>query len=220
MHRILVVAATALTALMLVACSPGINLLGHRITFDSSGMVVHAAGQPNAHVSRDGNLSIDGKAVAVTPAQRQLLQHYYQQAHAVMDSGEGMGRQGIQMAKSSIEQAVASIFSKDSPAADKRMNAQSQKIEASADAFCGEVRALGIIEATVAADLPAFKPYTNGEEMQCRITHTVVVRHADGTTTKTETSSFAVSSGSDAGAKATAATHAQTAPTSATSHQP
>lgn len=220
MHRILVVVAAALITLTLAACSPGVNLLGHRITFDSNGMVVHAAGQPNAHISRDGDLSIDDKPVAVTPAQRELLQRYYRQAQAVMDSGEGMGKQGIQMAKSGIEHAVVSIFSKDSPAADKRMNAQSQKIEASADAFCGQVRALGTIEATVAADLPAFKPYTNGEEMQCRITHTVVVRHADGTTTKTETSSFAVSSGSDAGAKATAAAHTQPAPTSATSHQP
>ena len=42
MHRILVVAAAALIALTLAACSPGISLLGHRITFDSSGMLVHA----------------------------------------------------------------------------------------------------------------------------------------------------------------------------------
>ncbi len=221
MHRILVVAATALTALMLVACSPGINLLGHRITFDSSGMVVHAAGQPNARVSRTGDLSIDGKPVAVTPAQRELLQRYYQQAHAVMNSGEAMGRQGVQMAKSGIEQAAASIFSKDSSAADKQMNEQSQKIDASADAFCNQVRTLGTIETTIASKLPAFKPYTNGEEMQCRITHTTVVRHDNGSTTTAGTSPFAASTGNDgAAAKTGTATSSHPAPVSEASHQP
>lgn len=221
MHRILVFAATALIAATLAACSPGINLLGHRITFDSSGMVVHAAGQPNAQISSAGDLRIDGKPVAVTPAQRQLLQRYYQQAHGVMDSGAAMGKQGIDMAQSGIEDAIASIFRKDSSAADKQLDARSQKIEASADAFCNQLRTLGATEQAVAAGLPAFKPYAGSDHMQCRITHTTVVRHDDGTTTTTKTSSFAVATGAhDAEANAAAATGSHAAPASEASHQP
>jgi len=110
MKRILIFAGAAALAATLSACSPGINEgIGNRITFDSNGMVVHASGHPNALVSRDGDLSIDGKAVAVTPGQRQLLQHYYQQAQATMDSGKAMGEQGVQVATHSIatQDAVA-----------------------------------------------------------------------------------------------------------------
>lgn len=205
MKRFTMLLGAALVAATLAACSPGINLLGHRITFDSSGMVVHAAGQPNAHVSRDGELSIDGKPVAVTPAQRELLQRYYRQARTVMDSGTAMGKQGIEMAKSGIDQAIASIFGKDSSAADRQMNAQSQKIETAADAMCSGVRALGATEQAIAASLPAFKPYAGGAEMQCRVKRTITVRNADGSTTTTSTSSFVVSSGSDHAAQAPAA---------------
>lgn len=221
MHRILVFAATALIAVTLAACSPGINRLGHRITFDSSGMVLHAKGQPNARISSAGDLRVGGKPVAVTQAQRQLLQRYYQQAHGVMDSGAAMGKQGIRMAQSGIDDAIASIFSKDSSAADKQMDAQSEKIEASANALCTQVNALDATEKDIAANVPAFKPYAGSDRTQCRITHTTVVRHDDGTTTTTETSSFAVSTGNDnAEAKAAAATGSHAAAAPETSHQP
>lgn len=221
MYRILVFAAAALVAATLAACSPGVNLVGHHITFDASGLVVHAAGQPNAYVSRAGELRIDGKPVAVTPAQRQLLQRYYQQAHGLMDAGTAVGKQGVQMAKSGIDEAIASIFNKDSSTADKRMDAQSQKIEAAADALCSQVHALGATEESIAAGVPAFKPYVDSDHMQCRITHTVIVRHDDGTTTRTETSSFAVSTGSDnTEAKAAAMTGSHAAPASEAGNQP
>lgn len=221
MHRILTLAGAALIAATLAACSPGVNLLGHRITFDSSGMVVHAPGQPNAHVSRDGNLSIDGKEIAVTPAQRQLLQSYYQQAHGVMDSGAAMGKQGIRMAERGIADAIASIFHKDASTADKQMNAQSQKIETAADALCTNVRALGTTEKTIAADLPAFAPYAGNARMQCRITRSTTVRSSGGSTTTTSTSSFVVATGNNgAEARTSAATREHPAPASETSHQP
>lgn len=212
MNRYLALLGATLVTATLAACSPGINLLGHRITFDSSGMLVHAAGQPNAHVSADGDLSIKGKVVAVTPAQRELLQRYYQQAHTVMDSGTAVGKQGIDMAKSGIDQAVASIFSKDSSAAEKQLNAQSQKIETAADTLCSGVRALGVTEHAIAASLPAFKPYVGRDQTQCRITHTTIVRHDDGTTTTTSTTSFAASTGSSAAAGSTAGNQPASAP--------
>lgn len=207
MKRFPLLLGAALVAATLTACSSGFNIsAGYHISFDQNGLVMHAPDKPNAHISRSGNLSIDGKDIAVTPAQRELLQRYYQQARAVMDSGTAMGKQGIAMAKSGIDQAVASIFSQDSSAAEKQLDAQSQKIETAADAMCSGVRALGATEQAIAASLPAFKPYAAGAKMQCRVKRTITVRNADGSTTTTRTSSFVVSSGSDSAAQAPAAT--------------
>lgn len=182
MTRTLILAGIALITVALTACSPGIHTLGNSITFDSSGMVVHAQGHPNAHVSRDGALSIDGKAIAVTPAQRQMLQHYYQQGHDVIASGEAMGKHGVAMAERGIGDAISSIFHSDSSTADKRLQAESQTIQKAADKLCAEVKALGATQNTLAAEIPAFAPYASGDRMQCTVTHT---------TTKTEGSTTA-----------------------------
>lgn len=179
--------ATLLFAATLAACSPGINGIGHRITFDSTGMVVHASGQPNAHVTRAGDLSIDGKPVAVTPAERALLQQYYQQSSTVLNAGIDMGKQGVDMAAKGIGTAIASIFHGDSSAAEKKMDTQSANIEAEADKLCAGIKAIGITQDALAAQLPAFKPYAAGNQMQCHVSHTVTVNNNGTSTTATFT---------------------------------
>ena len=78
MNKILTLTGIALAVITLAACSPGINEgIGHHITFDSSGMVVHKIGKPDAHIGKDGSLAIDGRAIDATTAQRPMLQRYY-----------------------------------------------------------------------------------------------------------------------------------------------
>jgi hypothetical protein len=170
MNRILTLAGAALISAKLTGCAPGINTLGNRITFDPNGMVVHAAGQPDARVGRDGNLSIGGNTVAVTPAQRQLLKRYYVEAIATMDSGEAMGKHGIAMAERGIGDAIASVFHRDSATADKRMDAESQKIETAATALCTDIKTLGATQKEIAAEIPEFAPYASGDQLRCEVT--------------------------------------------------
>lgn len=172
MKRILTLAGVAVFAATLSACSPGINEgIGNRITFDSNGIVVHALGHPDAHVGRDGALEIDGKPIAGTPEQRQLLQRYYQQAKATMDSGKAVGRQGVQIATRSIGAAISSIFHDGASSPDKQLDAQSKQIESAADKLCADVKALGATQTAIATAIPAFAPYASRDRMECSITH-------------------------------------------------
>lgn len=170
MNRILVLASVVLATVAIAACSSGIYTLGHQITFDSNGIVVHASGHPNAHVSRDGSLNVDGRTIAVTPKQRQLLQQYYQQASGVLTSGEVVGKQGVQMAARGIGDAIASIFHGNASTADKRMNATSQHIEVTASKLCTNIQALNATQHAIAVHIPAFAPYATGDELKCTIT--------------------------------------------------
>lgn len=163
MNKFLTLAGAVLATGTLAACSPGVNEgIGHRITFDSNGIVVHAPGHPNAHVSRDGDLSIGGKAIAVTPAQRRLLQGYYQEADNTMESGEAMARHGI-------GDAIASIFHHGASVSDKQADTASQNMEKTAVTLCADVTTLVSTQKEIAAGIPAFAPYASGD-MQCRIT--------------------------------------------------
>ncbi|HEU0276721.1 MAG TPA: hypothetical protein VFQ95_02700 [Rhodanobacteraceae bacterium] len=163
MNRFLTLAGAVLATGTLAACSPGVNEgIGHRITFDSNGIVVHAMGHPNAHVSRNGDLSVGGKAIAVTPAQRRLLQGYYQQAGNTMDTGEAMAKRGI-------GNAIGAIFHHGSPGSSARANTASQDMEKTATVLCADVATLGATQNEIAAAIPAFAPYASGDT-QCKIT--------------------------------------------------
>lgn len=179
MNRSLTLAGAVLITAALSACSPGIHTLGSSITFDSSGMVIHSPGHPDAHVSRDGTLSIGDKAIAVTPAQRQLLARYYGEATVVMESGEALGKHGVSMAARGIGDAISSIFHHDSSTADKRMEAESKVIESAAGKLCADVKALGATQNAIAAEIPTFAPYASSDQMQCAVTHSIT-RKANG----------------------------------------
>lgn len=198
MKTTLTLAGAILITAALAACSPGVNTLGNSITFDSNGIVVHALGHPDAHIGRDGGLSIDGNAVTVTPAQQQLLKHYYLQARDVMDSGKAVGKQGVQMATHSIGAAVRAIFHGDSSSADKQLDTQSQSIEAAADALCDDVNALGATQKTLADQIPAFKPYASSDQVQCKITRTTTYAAGRKVTSTSRSYSMQADAGSDA----------------------
>ncbi|HEU0276722.1 MAG TPA: DUF2884 family protein [Rhodanobacteraceae bacterium] len=168
MNKVLTLASVLLTTTALAACSSG-YAPSQQITFDSSGMVVHVLGHSNAHVSRDGDLSIGGTPVAVTPAQRQLLQGYYRQARTTTTAGEAMGKQGIDMAMRGIVKAAASIFDKKASAAEKPVDVQSKKAGTALTALCANIRALDATQRAIAAQIPAFAPYAAGDELKCTI---------------------------------------------------
>lgn len=189
MDRILVLAGAVLVATMLTACSPGINEgIGHRITFDSSGMVMHATGKPDAHVGKDGSLAIDDRAIAITPAQRAMLQRYYVEAHSMMQSGEAVGKQGAAMAERGIGNAVASLLHGDSSKADKQLDAQSNQIDSAVGKLCTDLKAMDDTQQTLATEIPAFAPYASGSHADCTVTHTTSIR--DGNTVVAKSSAI------------------------------
>ncbi|HVX04371.1 MAG TPA: DUF2884 family protein [Rhodanobacteraceae bacterium] len=175
MNKLLTLTGAALATVTLAACSPGINEgIGHRITFDSNGMVVHATGKPDAHIGKDGSLAIDDHTVEVTPAQRAMLQRYYGEARSMMQSGEAVGKQGMQIATNSISAAISSIFHDGSSPAEKKLDAQSDQIETAAARLCDDLKALDETQQTLATEIPAFAPYASSSHGDCIITRNTV----------------------------------------------
>lgn len=176
MNRILTLAGVVLVVVALAACSPGIHTLGNSISIDSTGVVVHVPGHPDAHVGRDGSLSIDGKIVAVTRDQQKLLQRYVQETSAAVEAGAKVGKQGISIAAHGIGAAFASIFHDGPSPQEKKLDAESDQIEAAASKLCGHLKALGATQAELATEIPAFAPYASGDRPECKITHTTTYR--------------------------------------------
>ena len=192
MNKLLTFTGIALAAIALTACSPGINEgIGHRITFDSSGMVVHAIGKPDAHIGKDGSLAIDDHAIDVTPAQRAILQRYYGEARSMMQSGATVGKQGAAMAERGIDNAIASLLHGDSSKAQKKLEAQSNQIDSAVGKLCTDLKALDDTERAIASEIPALAPYATRSHTECTVTSTTTVRDGDTVVAKSSATTTA-----------------------------
>ena len=130
-----------------------INVNGHEIR--------RSEGLPKAEITPQGDLLIDGKAVAVTPAQRALLLKYRGEIIGVASAGMEIGKQGVDIAGKAIGPAVSSIFNGDNEQVERELEAQGERIEAAAMKLCDQLQPMLKTQQELAASLPAFKPYAN-----------------------------------------------------------
>lgn len=116
---------------------------------------------PKAEITPKGDLLIEGKAVAVTDAQRRELLAYRGQIIGIAEAGMAIGAQGADIAGHALSGAVGAIFGgKDGEQAfEKKIEAEAAKIEAEAMKLCNRLPALMAGQQALAASLPEFKPY-------------------------------------------------------------
>ncbi len=116
---------------------------------------------PDAEITPQGDLLIEDKAVAVTPAQRQQLLAYRGQIIGIAEAGMAIGAKGADIAGVALNGVVGAIFGgKDSEKAfEKRMEAQGEKIKAEAIKLCTQLPALLDSQQALSASIPEFKPY-------------------------------------------------------------
>jgi hypothetical protein len=121
--------------------------------------VEHDPNLPKAEITPQGDLLIEGKAVAVTPAQRAMLLTYRQQIIDVAEAGMSMGVQGADLAGKAVSEVLGSVFSGKGEDFGKRMETEGKKLEAQGRQLCLQLEPMRATQQQLAATLPAFKPY-------------------------------------------------------------
>ncbi len=116
---------------------------------------------PNAEITPQGDLLIEGKAVSVTTAQRQQLLVHRGRIVGIAEAGIAIGAKGADIAGEAISGVAGAIFGgrEGEKAFEQRMEAQGKKIEAEALKLCTQLPALLASQQALAASLPEFKPY-------------------------------------------------------------
>lgn len=128
---------------------------GHSLTLRDDVLTAHADGHPDAVVDATGTLTIDGKPVPVTPAQRALLKAWHDQLVGVRTAGIRTGVAGVKLAGHAVADAVTG-GGKDASA---RAEPAREQLRAEALAICDHFDALQKTQNALAASLPAFKSY-------------------------------------------------------------
>src|SRR5690348_406715 len=112
----------------------------------------------NAQITPQGELLIDGKPVAATPEQRQLLLDY---RHRVIDIAEAGMAIGTQAASAALSGAFSGKSDAEIEAAIKP---QTDRIQAAALELCKRLPDLRAAQQQLATTMPAFKPYATMTE--------------------------------------------------------
>lgn len=150
--------------LLLAACGPQttVNTDTGNIARDPDGsLTLQADGQPPARISANGELTIDGKAIALTPAQRQLAVAYYGELEGITQAGIEVGKQGAKLAGKAVGEAISGVMSGDTSDMDARIEAEAKKIEVEAKKICTHLGGLRDAQDALAAQVPQFRPYAN-----------------------------------------------------------
>ncbi|HEX7803915.1 MAG TPA: DUF2884 family protein [Pseudoxanthomonas sp.] len=148
-------------AVLVAGCAPGTHVSTDKgnVTSDGKVITLRASGQPDAKISADGELTIDGKPVAVNDAQRALLQSYIKEMNAMTTDGIAIGKQGAALAGTAVSEAIKGAIKGDGKPVDEKIEAEAKKIEQQAMQLCKRLVTIKASQDALAEQLPAFKPY-------------------------------------------------------------
>lgn len=122
-------------------------------------VTVHSRTKSDATVNAAGDLSVDGKPVATTPAQRQLLQRYFTEVQGIRSDAIAVGKQGASLAGKAIGEVIGGLAAGDPDRISDRVEAEAGKVEAKAAQICIRLGAIRNVQEALAKDLAAFRPY-------------------------------------------------------------
>ncbi|MCL7713607.1 YggN family protein [Stenotrophomonas mori] len=125
---------------------------------------------PPAHISRDGDLVVDGSVVAITPGQRRLLLDYRQQVLALARAGIDAGEQAAMVA---LDATDISLFGLVMGGVTGRLEQRiekkvEQEIRPMVARLCRQLPAVRAAQQALAARLPAFQPYADLDQDDLR----------------------------------------------------
>ncbi len=171
-------APTAALLLLALAAAPAaatrisIDAGDDDITLDDEDVLITAEDGSRARITPEGDLTIRGRKVAVGAADRRALRHYNETMHGIVERGIELGVQGAGLAFSAIGEVVAALASGNPERAERRVERRAEPLKENARELCNEVKALVLIQESIATRLPAFRPYAVLEEdagEDCRV---------------------------------------------------
>ncbi len=115
--------------------------------------------RPDAQLTPQGELLLDGRKVETTPAQHAMLMQYRQQIMDVAETGMALGVQGADLGGKAIGAVFDGLLSGEPSQIDARIQPEADKLEANVMRLCRQLPALRETQQALAAALPEFEPY-------------------------------------------------------------
>ena len=115
-------------------------------------------------VTPTGDLLINGTSIPLNDSQRAITLRYRAQTIGIAEAGIDIGVQGANLGAKAAGEAIKGIFSGNSEQIEERINAEADKIKASAAKLCDQLPALLATPQQLAAAVPEFAPYAKMDQ--------------------------------------------------------
>lgn len=115
-------------------------------------------------VTPTGDLLINSTSIPLNDSQRAITLRYRTQVIGIAEAGIDIGVQGANLGAQAAGEAIKGIFSGNSEQIEARINAEADKIKASAAKICDQLPALMATQQQLAAAVPEFKPYAKMDQ--------------------------------------------------------
>lgn len=154
---------------LLAACSQGnghdgsTSVFRHLSIAGNGDVIVHARDGSDARITAAGDLDIRGKNVAVTPAQRKLLQGYHADATTLRRDAIATGKAGVETGMHALDAVAKGLASGNPDSIDSEVNGRANKVDALAHAVCQDLARLYADQGQVTAATTTFGPYATIE---------------------------------------------------------
>lgn len=138
----------------------------HKLATENMSLGDSRPGLPKAEVTPAGELLIDGKPVAMTPAQKALGLAYRTQLQGVASDGIAIGMEGARLGIDAAAAALKGLMNGDgSQAAGKQAEAiAKERIQPQVARLCARLPALLQAQQAWAAAQPEFRPYATMDQ--------------------------------------------------------
>ena len=159
-------AAPLLALLLTVVAAPAsaanihisLETPGENITIDDDDVVIEVDAE-EARISRDGDLTIDGKRQRVSARDRDDLIRYNATMHWLEDRAVDIGLQGAGLAVVAIGEAVAAALTGEEDGVERRVEVRAERLKDDVRELCAEMRRLEGVQDRLAARLRSFRPF-------------------------------------------------------------
>ncbi len=116
------------------------------------------AGQ-EAEIGADGAFTVAGKPVTLTDGQRATLSSYHAAAVQVIEHAAATGKAGAAVGAAAIGEVAKGLASGDTSQIGPRIEAKAEGVKLAAAKICEDLAAMSALQATLVAEVDAFRPF-------------------------------------------------------------
>jgi len=131
----------------------------HLTVLNDQQVAVHRHDGPDAIVSSNGDLSINGKNLIRDQQQKDLAVRYFSGATALRRDGFATGMAGASTAMTALSSVASNLASGNPDNIGRDVEAKAANIKVLAQKVCSDLRELASTQNALAALLPDFQPY-------------------------------------------------------------
>jgi hypothetical protein len=128
------------------------------LSFDG-GVVVLKRGGSTARIAANGDLTVDGKAVAIDDAQRRDLVAYRDAARQLRKNALATGQAGVQLAKNVVSEVISGVASGDTSKIERNAELEAEKVKSAAARLCTDLGVMRAAQDRLAGTLTPFQPF-------------------------------------------------------------